>query len=251
MLTSLQQPGIWRYQRTAAAATAAGGGGRSGAAVPMRGMLHEQMGRACAPVAQPTHMQQHQHQQRQRASHVCQAHPRRVAKVASQIQREISEMFIYDDVMQRAICPERGQSDALTAIASVTHVYVANDLQVVKAYVSIYSDARGKATAMTNLKRLEPYVRGQIGQRVRLRLTPEIRFEYDDSIEEAELVQQVLGPEEYDRLSRLAAGESEAAAAGAAAASASPGDEDDDDSGFFRLGRRRRRRRGCGARCRG
>jgi len=33
-------------------------------------------------------------------------------------------------VMQRAICPERGQSDALTAIASVTHVYVANDLQV-------------------------------------------------------------------------------------------------------------------------
>jgi hypothetical protein len=32
--------------------------------------------------------------------------------------------------MQRAICPERGSSDALTAIAGVTHVYVSNDLQV-------------------------------------------------------------------------------------------------------------------------
>jgi hypothetical protein len=115
-------------------------------------------------------------------------------------------------VLQRAICPGRGASDALTAIAGVTHVYVSNDLQVggagpwrdghaahlrlavggavgrrhrlrptknyqttsspphpnppptattttnqvVKAYVSIYSDERGKAEAMTNLKRLEP-----------------------------------------------------------------------------------------------
>ncbi|GBF96729.1 hypothetical protein Rsub_09471 [Raphidocelis subcapitata] len=84
------------------------------------------------------------------ASHVCQAHPRRVAKVASQIQREIGEMLIRDDVMARAVCPERGSSGALSAIAGVTHVYV------VKAYVSIYSDARGKATAMANLKRLEP-----------------------------------------------------------------------------------------------
>lgn len=29
-------------------------------------------------------------------------------------------------------------------------------LQVVKAYVSIYSDQRGKEQAMSNLKRLEP-----------------------------------------------------------------------------------------------
>jgi hypothetical protein len=34
-------------------------------------------------------------------------------------------------------------------------------------------------------------VRGQIGAKVNLRLTPEIRFEYDDSIEEEEMVQQV------------------------------------------------------------
>eukprot|EP00878_Enallax_costatus_P036865 GHUV01041442.1.p2 GENE.GHUV01041442.1~~GHUV01041442.1.p2 ORF type:complete len:127 (+),score=15.24 GHUV01041442.1:632-1012(+) len=63
---------------------------------------------------------------------VCFAHPRRVAKVASQIQREISEMFIYDKVVQAAICPEKraGLDDKLSAVASITHVYVSNDLQV-------------------------------------------------------------------------------------------------------------------------
>jgi hypothetical protein len=37
-------------------------------------------------------------------------------------------------VVQDAICPERrvGLDDALSAIAGVTHVYVSNDLQVVK-----------------------------------------------------------------------------------------------------------------------
>ncbi|KAI8474520.1 MAG: ribosome-binding factor A-domain-containing protein [Monoraphidium minutum] len=160
------------------------------------------------------------------------AHPRRVAKVASQIQREISEMFIYDDVMQRAICPDRGQGNAVSAIAGVTHVYVSNDLQarappaaVVKCYVSVYSDDRGRATAMTNLKRLEPYVRSQIGQRVRLRLTPEVRFEYDDSAEEEELVQQVLGRDEFDRLAALAAADAGGGGGGG-----------DDDSGFFDFG---------------
>ena len=39
--------------------------------------------------------------------------------------------------------------------------------QVIKVYVSIYSDNMGKQTAMSNLKRLEPYVRREMGQRVR------------------------------------------------------------------------------------
>lgn len=60
--------------------------------------------------------------------------------------------------------------------------------QVVKVYISIYSDDFGKKRAMSNLKRLEPYVRKEMGQRVPLRLTPEYRFEYDDTLDEMELV---------------------------------------------------------------
>lgn len=83
--------------------------------------------------------------------------------------------------------------DALSAVASLTHVYVSNDLQVVKAYVSVFSDEVGKRRALRNLKNLEPYVRRHIGHALSLRLTPEIRFEYDDSLEEAELVRNSCG----------------------------------------------------------
>ena len=38
--------------------------------------------------------------------------------------------------------------------------------QVVKIYVSIYSDDFGKKRAMSNLKRMESYVRREMGQRV-------------------------------------------------------------------------------------
>ena len=39
--------------------------------------------------------------------------------------------------------------------------------KVVKIYVSIYSDDFGKKRAMSNLKRMESYVRREMGQRVR------------------------------------------------------------------------------------
>ncbi len=42
-------------------------------------------------------------------------------------------------------------------------------------------------------------MRRLIGQRVRLRLTPEVRFVYDDSAEEADLVVRVIGREEVER----------------------------------------------------
>lgn len=83
---------------------------------------------------------------------------------------------------------KRGLDTAVSALASVTEVVVSNDLQVAKVYVSVYSDAVGKQQAMTSLKRLEGYVRKHVGQQIRLRLTPEVRFVLDDSIERSERV---------------------------------------------------------------
>ncbi len=92
--------------------------------------------------------------------------------------------------MKDAINPERkrGLDAAVSALASVTEVVVSNDLQVAKIYVSVYSDQVGKDQAMTSLKKLEGYVRKHIGKQIRLRLTPEIRFLLDDSIDRSERV---------------------------------------------------------------
>ncbi|KAG7666798.1 hypothetical protein Ndes2526B_g04711 [Nannochloris sp. 'desiccata'] len=125
---------------------------------------------------------------------LCMAHPRRVARVAKQIEREVGSLLIYDKVLQQAICPERkrGMDGALSALASVTDVQISNDLQVAKVYLSIYSDDAGKEAAIVGLQRLEGYVRKHVGKAVRLRLTPEIRFIMDESIERTERMFKLL-----------------------------------------------------------
>ena len=125
---------------------------------------------------------------------ICMANSRRMARVSKQIEREIGALFVSDKVVQAAICPERrrGIDDGLSALASVTEVEVSNDLQVAKVYLSIYSDESGKAAAMRGLQKIEGYVRKHIGRQIRLRLTPEIRFILDDSIERSERVLSLL-----------------------------------------------------------
>ncbi|PRW60528.1 putative ribosome-binding factor chloroplastic [Chlorella sorokiniana] len=137
---------------------------------------------------------------------VCMAHPRRVAKVAKQIEREVGNLLITDKILQAAVCPERrrGFDGALSALASVTEVHISNDLQVAKVYLSIYSDDVGKAAAMEGLQKLEGYVRRHIGKQIRLRLTPEIRFVQDDSIERSERIFKLL-----DQVKKIERGEAE------------------------------------------
>ena len=122
------------------------------------------------------------------------ANSRRMARVSKQIEREIGALFVSDKVVQQAVCPERGRGidDSLSAMASVVEVEVTNDLQVAKVYVSICSDESGKVTAMKGLHRIEGYVRKHIGRQIRLRMTPEVRFILDESVERSERVFDLL-----------------------------------------------------------
>lgn len=54
---------------------------------------------------------------------------------------------------------------------------------MVKVYVSVFGDERGKEVAFAGLKSKAKYVRGELGRRMKLRLTPEIRFIEDESLE--------------------------------------------------------------------
>jgi len=122
------------------------------------------------------------------------AHPRRVQKVQQQMRREISNMMQTDKNLRAMISPEErmGVDNILSVMATVAEVEVSNDLQVVKVYVSILGDERGKKNAIKGLKRMEQYVRRKIGRRMSLRLTPEIRFVYDDSFERGQKVNALL-----------------------------------------------------------
>jgi len=107
---------------------------------------------------------------------------RRVAKVSASIKREVSQMLLSDI-----------KDDRVGAgMVSITDVDVAGDLQHAKIFVSIYGTDEAKAETMAGLKAAEGYVRRQLGQRMKLRRTPEVTFKEDRSFDLATNVLNVL-----------------------------------------------------------
>ncbi|XP_041010947.1 probable ribosome-binding factor A, chloroplastic [Juglans microcarpa x Juglans regia] len=124
----------------------------------------------------------------------CMANPRRVKMVAKQIRRELSDMLLTDTVLQYAILPEAslGADRYLSSLTTISDVEVSGDLQVVKVYVSVFGDERGKEVAIAGLKSKAKYVRSELGRRMKLRMTPEIRFIEDESLERGSRVIAIL-----------------------------------------------------------
>lgn len=56
-------------------------------------------------------------------------------------------------------------------------------IQIAKVYISVFGDKRGKEVALAGLKAKAKYIRSQLGKRMSLRLTPQLRFIEDDSID--------------------------------------------------------------------
>mmetsp|Transcript_29421 Transcript_29421/g.40637 ORF Transcript_29421/g.40637 Transcript_29421/m.40637 type:complete len:230 (+) Transcript_29421:57-746(+) len=141
---------------------------------------------------------------RRRSEVVCMAHPKRVARVQQQIKREVSTLFLTDKRIRSAIYPNEalGADYALSSLATVTDLNLTNDLQVAKVYVSVYADEETKVKTLEALQKLEGYTRKKIGERVRLRLTPEVRYILDDSYIRATKVLSLLEKLDVERQTR-------------------------------------------------
>ncbi|MGD1941360.1 MAG: 30S ribosome-binding factor RbfA [Leptolyngbyaceae cyanobacterium] len=101
------------------------------------------------------------------------ANDRRVARVASLIKREVSQMLMSEI-----------KDDRVGAgMASVTDVVVSGDLQHAKIFVSVYGTDEAKVETMAGLQAATGYIRRELGQRIRLRRTPEILFREDLAVE--------------------------------------------------------------------
>lgn len=114
---------------------------------------------------------------------------RRVSRVAELVKREVSQMLLHGI-----------KDDRVGAgMVSVTDVDVSGDLQHAKVFVSIYGTEEAKAKTMAGLKSATGYVRSELGQRIRLRRTPEILFQEDKSIERGTRVLSLLNQLQLDR----------------------------------------------------
>ncbi len=75
---------------------------------------------------------------------------------------------------------------------TITRVHVSPDLQVARVfYTSLGSEAERKATDKA-LHRAAPFLRHQVGRRLRLRRAPSIEFQFDKAVEHEERVERLL-----------------------------------------------------------
>lgn len=107
---------------------------------------------------------------------------RRVSRIASLIKREVSQMLLNDI-----------KDDRVGAgMVSITDVNVSGDLQHAKIFVSIYGTEQAKTETMEGLKSSTSFVRRELGQRMRLRRTPEVVFLEDPSLERGDRMLNLL-----------------------------------------------------------
>ncbi|MEL6381047.1 MAG: 30S ribosome-binding factor RbfA [Cyanobacteria bacterium J06626_18] len=122
------------------------------------------------------------------------ANDRRIARVASLIKREVSQMLMSDI-----------KDDRVGAgMVSITDVDVSGDLQHAKIFVSIYGTEEARNETMAGLHAATNFVRSELGHRIRLRRTPAIIFREDRSVERGTQVLSLINRLEAERASKEA-----------------------------------------------
>ena len=94
--------------------------------------------------------------------------------VSQEVRRELSRLIL-DGVKDPRIAP----------LTTVTDTTVAPDLKTAKVYVSVYGDAEAKKNTMEGLKNAAPYLRSMLAKNLNMRLTPQLFFVLDDSLDYA------------------------------------------------------------------
>ncbi|KKK39560.1 ribosome-binding factor A [Mesobacillus campisalis] len=104
----------------------------------------------------------------------------RVNRVGEQMKKELG------DIIGRKI------KDPRIGFVTVTDVEVTGDLQQAKVFISVLGDDVQKENTLKALAKAKGFIRTEIGQRIRLRKTPEITFEFDQSIDYGNRIETLL-----------------------------------------------------------
>jgi len=92
------------------------------------------------------------------------------------------------DILQREIRDSR-----ISGIVSILDVEVSHDNSYAKVYYSVFGGGEeAKEKTIEAIKQNTPKIRHEVGKRIRLRLTPELRFIYDESIERGAKVNEII-----------------------------------------------------------
>ena len=86
----------------------------------------------------------------------------------------------------------RGLKDPRIGFVSVLTVRVSSDLRYANVYVSLYGKENERKSSLIALKNSSGWIRREIGRKIRLRFTPELRFFEDDTLDRVFHMEEVF-----------------------------------------------------------
>ena len=101
-------------------------------------------------------------------------------RVADQIRGELAWLLA------------REVHDPGVGFVTLTRVQVSADLQIARVFYTAIGDEAARKKSGRALERAAPFLRRQVGSRLRLRRVPELTFIYDDSIAGQDRIEQIL-----------------------------------------------------------
>jgi ribosome-binding factor A len=104
----------------------------------------------------------------------------RVERIAEQIREELSQMLSTE------------VRDPGVGLVTVTRVKVTADLSLARVYWTVLGESKERSETARALARAAPYLRHLLSQRLTLRRSPEIRFQYDESVAAQDRIERII-----------------------------------------------------------
>ena len=104
----------------------------------------------------------------------------RLNRINEELKRKISNIINYEVTNAN-----------VTGLISVTSVKITPDLRYAKVFVSIINSKNVKQT-LASLKKSSGFIRSRIAEDINLRITPELVFELDESMQYGERIDTIL-----------------------------------------------------------
>jgi ribosome-binding factor A len=82
--------------------------------------------------------------------------------------------------------------DPRVGMATITAVQTSPELDHARVYLSVLGDDDARSEAVVGLQSAAAFLRGQLSKRLRLRRVPELHFELDRVLEEAQRIESLL-----------------------------------------------------------
>lgn len=103
---------------------------------------------------------------------------------ANRVSEEIKKVI--GDIITRKL------KDPRVGFVTITDVEVTGDLQQAKIFLTVLGDQQEEEETLAGLEKAKGFIRSEIGKHIRLRKTPEILFEIDQSIETGNRIERLI-----------------------------------------------------------